>query len=189
MSAPLPLSSLLWQRRVEFPFDPALSKNKIVRVGIGRGKSRTVYNDKAHAAGRTALASEFKKRLKGQRVAHNKVWLDIVVYLPNHRYDAVNFVDAVCDALKTVIPVDDKWYSIQNLDWQVDPENPRIVVNVGQESDKDVKWCAGGCNRVRPFGDFYINKHKKKDYLSSYCKECSRESKRRSKGVANARRK
>jgi len=60
-----------------------------------------------------------------------KVYVDIVVFKPNHKSDAINMIDGVCDAIKEVIPVDDRYYGVW-CDWEIDKENPRLEIRVWQ---------------------------------------------------------
>lgn len=58
---------------------------------------------------------------------------------PRTNIDAINFLDAIADVLKKVTGVDDKWYSVKSIDWEVDTKNPYIVVKLYQPTRRDSK--------------------------------------------------
>lgn len=62
-----------------------------------------------------------------------------MVYKSRNTVDAINFLDAVADVLKKVIGVDDKWYSVKSIDWDLDKLNPRIIVKIYQPERRDAK--------------------------------------------------
>jgi hypothetical protein len=65
-----------------------------------------------------------------------KIWLDIMVEKANHRSDAINTIDILCDGLKKGIGIDDRWFSIARLDWcLVKDRRPVVRVRVFQEQD------------------------------------------------------
>lgn len=159
---------LLWAVRVAVPFSYAVSKNAIYRL-LPRGHVclRREARDK-----RDAIAMLVGQALAGRRVAHNKVWLDILVQKPNHKGDAVNVVDTVCDAVKRAIPVDDRWFCIRQLDWQIVKDNPQLFIGIGQDSEEDCQVCSF-CGLIKPFAAFGC---KRSSHLGvdRVCKECRR---------------
>lgn len=101
----------------------------------------------------------------------NRVWLDILVQKPNQRGDAVNFVDLICDAAKSAIGIDDRWFSIRRLDWQIVKDDPKIYIGIGQEDVPAVQACSS-CGRLLPFSEFHKNT-RLQNGVSRNCKECS----------------
>lgn len=83
---------------------------------------------------KSAVAWSTKLAVRGMAFRQDKVWLDIMVYKLNMRSDAVNVVDIVCDGIKLGLEIDDRWYAIRQLDWEVVPANPRIVIGIGQQA-------------------------------------------------------
>jgi hypothetical protein len=81
-------------------------------------------------------------------VVHNKVWIDILVQKPNHKGDAV----------KDTLPVDDRWFCIRRLDWEIVKDNPRLFVGIGQESDENCQVCSC-CGQIKPFLEFNRRKY------------------------------
>lgn len=159
---------LTWLARTSVPFDYAHSKNAIYR-NTGRGH---VYMRKDARGHRAVLTEAVKGALRGRRVYNGRVWIDIFVQKPNHRGDAVNVVDTVCDAVKDAIGLDDNWFSIRRLDWEIAKEDPRLFVGIGQTIEEDCMVCSS-CGREMALEHFGVRKH---GYMgrSRNCKKCSR---------------
>lgn len=159
---------LVWMLRVAVPFDYAASKNHIYAL-TGAGHFALRRESKAK---RSEIALAIRQGLGSHKVAHNKVWIDILVQKPNHRGDAVNVVDLVCDAVKDALPVDDRWFCLRRLDWEIVKENPLLIIGVGQETDADAQVCSD-CGQIKPLSDF----HKSRDRplgVGRQCRECRR---------------
>ena len=106
-------------------------------------------------------------------IVHNKVWIDILVQKPNHKGDAVNVVDLVCDAVKDAIDrVDDRWFCIRRLDWQIVKGDPRLFVGVGQDSDEDCQVCSY-CGQIKPLPEFNAARNQPLG-VGRECKACRR---------------
>lgn len=162
--------------RVKVPFSYSFSKNAIYSLR----KNGHIYLRKEAINIRDALTWEIIAASKGHKWKQNKVWLDILVQKPNHKGDAINVVDTVCDAVKRAIKVDDRWFCIRRLDWQIVKKKPQLVVGVGQEEDEDKQVCSY-CGRILPLTAFTKNKF---DILGvgRECKECrTRKTKRKKK--------
>jgi hypothetical protein len=164
--------SLVWLARVAVPFSYSASKNAIYSL---RAKGH-VYLRKESKAWRNELRDRLTSTIQGQRVANNKVWLDIIVEKTNHKGDAVNVIDTVCDAVKEALGLDDRWYSIRHLDWRISKDKPQIIVGVGQESNEDVQACSS-CGRLLPFGSFG-KKSNARHGIDRNCKDCRSEKRR-----------
>jgi uncharacterized Zn-finger protein len=158
--------ALAWMTRISIQFTYAASKNHIY-ANTPRGhrymrlESRAVQDE---------IAIRLRSAIAGQRIVHNKVWIDILVQKSNHRGDAVNFVDLVCDGVKKAIPVDDRWFSIRRLDWEVVKSDPRIYIGVGQEDVEDCQICSY-CGRILSFDNFGKRSGTKLG-ISRECHEC-----------------
>jgi len=94
------------------------------------------------------LAEKVRQAVAGRAVA-GRLWLDIFVQKPNHRGDAVNVVDLVCDAVEDATGVDDRWFSVRRLDWEVKKSDPLLYVVIGQETSEEQRICAL-CGRELP---------------------------------------
>ena len=153
--------------RVAVPFDWAASKNAIWRHGRGGH----VYARQESVAMRALLAQQI--RAAGGHWVQGKVWLDIFVEKPNHRGDAVNVIDLVCDAAKDAIGVDDRWYSIARLDWAIVKDNPRLIVGLRQAVHEDQQICSH-CGRSLALNaeEFGRNRSMKTGF-ARVCRDCS----------------
>jgi hypothetical protein len=160
------LPGFVWFVRIAIPFDYALSKNKM----YGRARTGQVFLRAEGKAMRMLLVNSVRRALCAQRIAHNKLWIDLFVEKPDHTGDAVNVVDVVCDAIKEAIPLDDRWYAIRRLDWAIEKEDPMLSIGIGQESDRDVQACST-CGRILLFDAFNLNKSTKLG-ITTECREC-----------------
>lgn len=53
------------------------------------------------------------------------------MFKPDHRLDAINFLDGIADGVKDAIGIDDRYFSA-TIDWSIDKQNPRIEVFIRQ---------------------------------------------------------
>lgn len=144
-----PNPSLAWTVRIEVPFSYAASKNHI--YALNRKGHVRLREESANL--KAAITAKLHVALLGRKVAHNKVWLDILVQKSNHKGDAINVVDLVCDGVKRALPVDDRWFSIRSLDWEIVRENGSIFIGVGQEDVPDAQICSY-CGQIKPLPEF-----------------------------------
>lgn len=154
--------NLAWFAQIAVPFTYAASKNHIYQMS-----GRHVSLRAASKAIRQAISLELKMAIQGMRLVQNKVWLSILVQKPDHRGDAVNVIDLVCDAVKDAIGIDDRWFSIKRLDWEICKTNPSLYIGVGQEEGEPVQACSS-CGRLLAFDRF----GKKKSTLNSIDRNC-----------------
>ena len=152
--------------RFSIPFDYAISKNHIW-AATKRGH---VYLRQEHRAYRDSVILLTRDILKNQEIKNNRVWLDILVQKPDHRGDAINVLDGVCDALKEAIGLDDRWFCIRRLDWEVVKQDPQLYIGIGQERVEDCQICSY-CGRLLPFTDFSKNKNTRNG-VARACREC-----------------
>jgi hypothetical protein len=163
---------LLWSTRIAIPFSYAASKNHIY---TSRGHGHVALRREARAI-RDDITLRIRIALKDRKVAHNKLWIDILVQKPNHRGDAVNVIDLVCDAIKDAVGIDDRWFSIRCLDWEIVKEGGRLIVGIGQETDINCRVCSY-CGQIKPFSDF--NKHAGNPLgIGRECRDCRRRGRR-----------
>ncbi len=164
--------NLLWFTRVAIPFSYAASKNHI----YAHRRTGHIALRRESRAKRDEIVCLIRDGLKGHHVAHNKVWIDILVQKPNHRGDAVNVVDLVCDALTKALGVDDRWFCIRRLDWEVVKESPMLFIGIGQDTNADCMVCSY-CGQIKELGEF--NKRKSGHLgVGRECKQCLREGRR-----------
>ncbi len=161
-------SDLLWQVRVAVPFSYAASKNQIYT----RGRAGHVALRRESRAKREEIILRIRESLRGRQLARNKVWIEILVQKPNHRGDAVNVVDLVCDALKSAVGIDDRWFCIRRLDWEVVKEDPQLFITIGQESNVDSQVCSS-CGQIKALKEFNRNRRKERG-VGRQCRQCQR---------------
>ncbi|MHB0874554.1 MAG: RusA family crossover junction endodeoxyribonuclease [Anaerolineae bacterium] len=140
-----------WLVRVAMPFSYALSKNHLFTMSV---VGHVFLREEARAA-RDELCLRLRTMLAraGRVLVPGKVWLDILVQKPNHKGDAVNVVDLVCDAVKDATGVDDRWFSIRCLDWEIVKDTPMLYVGVYQSVTEPHQACAI-CGRILPLTSF-----------------------------------
>lgn len=164
-SAP-PMPTMAWYERVQIPFSWAGSKNHIF-ASTNRG--HVFMRDESRYM-RALLTEEVAKVVPAEKLVQNKLWIDIYVQKPRQNGDAVNFVDMVCDAVKDAIPLDDRWYSIRSVDWQIVKHEPMIFVGIGQETDINVQACSS-CGRLLTFDLFQRHKGLRHG-IGRNCRDC-----------------
>lgn len=162
--------------RFSVPFDFNYSKNSIWSLGRKRGH---VFVRKEINLLREALANIVKTCGIKWRV--NKLYLDILVQKPSLRGDAINVIDTIADSIKKSVGIDDNWFSIRRLDWEIVRDNPRIFIGIGQENED--KYPCNVCGTFKTF-DHYPKDKSSRFGISTPCKECSKELRSR---VRNAR--
>lgn len=137
-----------WAVCFDFPFSIVASKNFM----YGRGNAN-VYKKKQTQEYLNALSLKVREQTRGLKVCQNKVWLDLFVQKPTHRSDAINVIDGVCDAIKVGLGIDDNWFCIRQLDWEIAKRDPSIFITISQPDTLDVKACVH-CGRLRPLDEF-----------------------------------
>lgn len=167
---------LAWFVRTWVPFSWSGSKNAIWSTN-SRGH---IYARRKANNVRRAVTLAIVSAVKDQRVAHNKLWVDLLIQKTSHKGDAINFVDLVCDGIKDALPLDDRWYAIRRLDWQIVKVDPRIFIGIGQESDEDMNACSA-CGRIQPLAA-YGKKSGTRLGVERICKECRSEGRKLRRG-------
>jgi hypothetical protein len=164
--------------RVTMPFDYVASKNAIWSMGRGGH----VYVRKQANQFRDALASRIRTAsAAGAEIGgfaptqwfQGKLWIDIFVEKPDHRGDAVNFVDLVCDAVKDATGVDDRWYCLRRVDWSIVKTDPKIRIGIGQAIEEDHGVCSH-CGSILPLSTGFGRNRSTKSGFGRVCFGCSR---------------
>ena len=103
-------------------------------IGWMRGR---VYLQEAARAHRETLGWELKAALKGRVFQpRRKVWLDLFVQRADLKSDPINVLDGVADAVKDLVGLDDRWFAIWQLDWDlVRHESPWLRLHLWQDPD------------------------------------------------------
>lgn len=167
-----PDPELSWIVRVAMPFSYAASKNSVwgfsTKGHVWKRREGNAYRGQLTTLIRSQIASG------GIKVKQARLWVDVLVQKSNHKGDAVNVVDLVCDAIKDAIDLDDRWYSIRRLDWQIIKHDPQLFVGIGQEVTEDLQACST-CGRLLTYDKFGRNKSKENG-IARVCLECRRNS-------------
>jgi len=161
-------TDLEWSVRVSVPFTYSFSKNAVWSTAKGghvfmRAKSRTARGMVTDVL-RSSMASA------GIVAVEAKVYVDIFVQKSNHKGDAINVIDVVCDGIKDAIGVDDRWFCIKAVDWEIVKSDPRIFIGVGQATLEHHRVCSY-CGAILPLGHF--NKRKNNHLgVDRVCRSC-----------------
>lgn len=152
--------------RIAVPFDYGYSKNAIYSLTGGghvflRQKTRRL---------RETIYYGLKAAMGEMKFYNAKVYIDIFVEKPNHKGDAINVLDTVCDGIKDAIGVDDRWFSVRSLDWSIVKEGGRLFIGVSQPATEDERSCHR-CGRFFPLSNFAY----KSGRLGRVCRECRRD--------------
>jgi hypothetical protein len=159
---------LAWIVRVSIPFSYAASKNSIYAHNI----NTRVALKAAAVRYRDTLAFAVKSAMEERNLKQNKLWLSIFVEKPNHKGDAVNVVDLVCDAIKLAIPLDDRWYSIRRLDWSINTSSdPQLFLELAQERGAVDSKCCSLCGGITPLTELTKDRSAHKGH-GNICKSC-----------------
>lgn len=144
---------LAWCVTFSIPYDANLSKNARWRAGANGVVYTTERVRKLDAEIQRAVVDA----LDGREVVQNKVWVSFFVEKPDHKSDAINVVDTLCDAIKKAVGVDDRWFSIRQLDWAIKKTDPHIIISIAQESNENVISCSH-CGEMKSPEAFNRNK-------------------------------
>lgn len=150
----MPMPDMVRSQSIRIPFDRDLSKNAIYSVGRGGH----VFLRQRQRALREAIAWSLKETPNREPWPQRKTYLDILVQKPHHKFDAINVIDGICDALKAGIGVDDKWFAIRRLDWLIVKGKPEILIAISQDGTEPQTACSS-CGRV--LDDKYFTGHKR----------------------------
>lgn len=162
------LPSLVWMVRFFVPFSYAASKNHIYtkraagHVALRRDSQQL----------RDLIERRTRETVARLAVVQAKVYIDLLVQKPDHRGDAINVIDLVCDGIKRGIGVDDRWFCIRRLDWQIVKQDPRLWIGIGQADRSDRKVCCM-CGFVLKVTKFHKSKGAAMG-VGRICKKCSR---------------
>ena len=120
-----------------------VSKNQ--RVRIGHRTTWKVAGGRAYEVTKPILRSskEWNEYLGNVyllfteqqiRIPHprenERIVLECLWFLRSDRQDVSNFHDLLCDAVKKVIEVDDRWFLVRDLWSEVDEANPRLELTL-----------------------------------------------------------
>ncbi len=159
--------SPIWEITVRVPYSRSASKNRRWHPYAGRFVLDGDVKKYEEVVGLLV-----KRAVKGRKVNQNKIWVSFFVQKPDHTSDCVNVVDTLCDAIKGAIGVDDRWFSLGLVDWEIKKENPEIFIKIAQEHDWDAQACSH-CGGIFPFDQFYKNSYAKNG-IARVCRSCKK---------------
>lgn len=115
------------------PYDHmAWTKNRI-HASTRRGGKRVTRAAREASDGLTELLMVAMDD-KGVVPAQGRWWLRITVYRRDYKSDPHNVLDLVADAAQRAIGIDDRYMELRGIPWELDRENPRFIVEMGQET-------------------------------------------------------
>jgi len=156
-----------WMAAFKIPFSFALSKNHVWSMAKGGGH---VFKREQARKYQDFIAIKVKECTRGLVIHQNKIWIDLFVQKPNHKGDAINVVDSICDGLKVGLGIDDRWFCIRQLDWEIAKDDPQIFVKIFQRDCFDAIACSH-CGRV--LGLDHFNKKKNTKFgVDRACRDC-----------------
>jgi Holliday junction resolvase RusA-like endonuclease len=156
----------LWSVLFTVPYSLDASKNR--RWSLN-GKS-TVFLNRSVRAYSDMIITLVRQAMRGQKIAQNKVWLSFFVEKENHRSDAINVVDTLCDAIKVALDLDDRWFCIDRVDWAVKKSDQNIIVKISQTTDADAIVCSH-CGELKELDAFGFKRGGPLD-RNRVCKPC-----------------
>lgn len=115
----------------EIPFSGSLSKNKNFFAARSE-KGAPIMKRRGSSKNIQRLIALLVSTKLGQEPwpEKTKTWIDIVVQKSSNRWDAQNVVDVLFDGIRDGLQVDDRWFAIGLLDWEIQPVDPNIYVQV-----------------------------------------------------------
>jgi hypothetical protein len=158
-----------WYVRFAVPFSYSASKNAIYAL---RRKGHVALRREAREY-RDAITLAARSALRDRTIVRHKLWIDLFVEKADHKGDAVNVVDTVCDAIKVAIDLDDRWFCIRRVDWSVNKYEPQILIGISQELGAIDSQVCSYCGRILPFSAFSKNVGNLHG-ISRTCRECKR---------------
>ncbi len=157
----------VWASYFSTPYSAASSKN---RRWTNNGHGGVFLSAEVRS-----YQDELIRRISGidrTWIKMNKVWISLFVQKPNHKSDAINVVDTICDAVKKAIDLDDRWFCIDRLDWEIAKKDPKIFIKIGQEAVPDQIVCSH-CGRLQS-PEFFTKSKNGPLGRSRSCMDCSR---------------
>ena len=168
-------TGMAWVRRFAMPFTYAASKNHAMSLTQGGH----IFLREQTKVFRQAVQVATAAALVGAPVVIGKVWLELIIQKPDHRGDAVNILDQAIDGIKHGCGVDDRWFCIRRMDWEIIKRDPQILIGIGQECTEEMQVCSY-CGSILPLSQFFRNRSMPQG-RSRACNDCEKVAARRHK--------
>jgi len=145
---------LAWVAEATVAHDGHWSKN---RMWLARGHGHARRLNPLARERRDRLADRLRRSI-GRDVAptglvvpvrQNRLLLALHVAKADHRGDALNVLDLVADAVERATGLDDRWFELAGLTWEILPTEPTLTVVVGQTDVSDAVVCSA-CGLLLP---------------------------------------
>lgn len=118
--------------KFKHPYDINFSKNSWHSVsGQGKIYTNTPTQRLMDGISMLTLGECNRQRI---RFKPKKTWVRIMVYRPDMLADPINFLDVICDGIKVGLGIDDNLFAA-TVDWELEPANPGIAIEVEQSDD------------------------------------------------------
>lgn len=157
-----------WMVAFKIPYSPAASKNFTWSLAAQHGGH--VFKRQMARQYQDAVALKVKAAVKEFEVFENKIWIELFVQKPSHKADAINVVDSICDGIKVGLGLDDRWFCIRQLDWEIAKHNPQIHISIYQRDAFHVRACSH-CGRLLALDNFGKKKGARLG-VDRVCREC-----------------
>jgi hypothetical protein len=128
-----------WSEKIVIPWSKHLSKNSIWTHGSRNGH---VFIRSEVRAVRNKISTLVKMSCAKHDIKKSKIWIGIFAQKPTAQGDAVNYLDLIADAIKDVMPVDDNFYSVDFIDWEIKKINPEVAIYIGQRAEHNHVICS-----------------------------------------------
>lgn len=125
--------------RLTIPFTWRWSKNALWSYA---NRSGHVFLRREIRDLRDGLALRIKAASRDEKWFQGKIWIGLHVEKPEHKGDAVNLLDTICDAVKRGIGIDDRWFCVRYIDWSIVKRDPKIRIEISQEMSVDFQACS-----------------------------------------------
>lgn len=174
-------SNIFWKENIQkpnfnvsisfkLPFSWGVSKNALYHPNM----QHRIYLSKEGKDMKELIAWTIKKEKVDWK--QTKLYLEIFVEKPKDKGDAINFLDIIADGVQMGTGINDKWYCIERLDWQINKNDPKIWVTIKQDTLNDYIICSY-CGRILKADENNFRKRKTKTGFSKVCNDCLEERK------------
>jgi Holliday junction resolvase RusA-like endonuclease len=156
-----------WIFSFKIPFSQAASKNHVWSLAGGGGH---VFKRQQSRSFQNAIAHIIRQGTRDFHVYQNKIWIEFFVQKPHHKGDAINVVDVICDGIKVGLGIDDRWFCLRQVDWEIAKHDPQIFVTICQNQEFDAQACSH-CGRILSLDNFRQKKTARLG-VDRVCREC-----------------
>jgi len=113
------------------PYNTAFSKNRAKTI-LGRGPRKFIGLTEEYRSLKEVYTMLIKDQLRVQPTFPadtKRIFVVMRCYKTNHRSDAHNQIDGICDVLQAATGFNDRYYTIY-CEWDIDKDKPRIEITM-----------------------------------------------------------